>query len=59
MKTPYDQGRVEREFVVGNWVYLRLQPYRQTSLALRQSHKLFPLFYGLYHVLERIGSVAY
>ena len=59
MKTSYDQGRVEREFVVGNWVYLRLQPYRQTSLALRQSHKLFPRFYGLYHVLEQIGSVAY
>ncbi|RVX07116.1 Transposon Ty3-I Gag-Pol polyprotein [Vitis vinifera] len=35
MKTAYDQGRVEREFVVGDWVYLRLRPYRQTSLSLR------------------------
>ena len=59
MKTAYDQGRVEREFVVGDWIYLQLQPYRQTSLALRQSHKLSPQFYGPYHVLEQIGSVAY
>ena len=59
MKTAYDQGRVEREFVVGDWIYLQLQPYRQTSLALRQSHKLFPQFYGPYRVLEQIGSVAY
>ena len=59
MKTVYDQGRVEREFVVGDWLYLRLQPYRKTSLALRQSHKLSLRFYGPYRVLERIGSVAY
>ena len=33
--------------------------YRQTSLALRRSHKLSPRFYGPYCVLEQIGSVAY
>ncbi|KAH9680855.1 hypothetical protein KPL71_026714 [Citrus sinensis] len=59
MKAAYDRGRVEREFSVGDWVYLRLQPYRQTSLALRSSNKLSPRFYGPYRVLERIGLVAY
>ena len=29
--------------------------YRQTSLALRRSHKLSLQFYGTYRVLERIG----
>ena len=33
--------------------------YRQTSLALRRSHKLSLQFYGTYRVLERIGLVAY
>ena len=27
-----DRGRVERQFEVGDMVYLRLQPYRQSSL---------------------------
>ena len=59
MKIAYDQGRVEREFIIGDWVYLQLQPYQQTSLALRWSHKLSPRFYRSYRVLEQIGSVAY
>ena len=59
MKIAYDQGRVEREFIIGDWVYLQLQPYQQTSLALRWSHKLSPRFYRPYRVLEQIGSVAY
>ncbi len=42
MKTAYDQRRVEREFVIGDWVYLRLQTYWQNSLALRHSYKLSP-----------------
>jgi len=31
MKKMVDARRTEREFEVGDWVYLRLQPYRQTS----------------------------
>jgi hypothetical protein len=59
MKQQADKHRSEREFVVGDWVFLRLQPYRQISIQVRSSMKLSPRFYGPYKVLERIGPVAY
>lgn len=40
MKQQADKRRSEREFQVRNWVYLKLQPYKQTSLALRKTLKL-------------------
>lgn len=59
MKHYADEGRSEREFAVGDWVFLRLQPYKQTTIALQRNMKLAPRFYGPYQVLERIGPVAY
>ena len=44
---------------MGDWVFLRLQPYRQTSLAMRRNLKLSPKFYGPYQIVEKIGLVAY
>lgn len=40
MKNQADKNRSERQFSVGDWVYLRLQPYVQTSVAPRASQKL-------------------
>lgn len=40
-------------------VYLQLQPYRQTSVALRRVSKLAPHYYGPFQILQKIGSVAY
>eukprot|EP00253_Pinus_taeda_P027776 PITA_27776 len=40
------------------WVFLRLQPYKQTSLKDKGCQKLSPKFYALYQVLQRIGEVA-
>eukprot|EP00253_Pinus_taeda_P018989 PITA_18989 len=54
-----DRGRVERQFEVGDMVYLRLQPYRQWSLKQKGAEKLKPYFYGPYRVIHRIGQVAY
>lgn len=49
----------ERTFVVGDFVYLKLVPYQFQSLASHTSHKLHPIYYGPYEVLEKIGPMAY
>ncbi|KAF5452257.1 hypothetical protein F2P56_027277 [Juglans regia] len=46
MKFQDDKRRTRRELAVGDWVYLRLQPYRQQSLASRRNFKLSPRFLG-------------
>ena len=40
-------------------VYLKLQPYRHTSLSIHNSLKLNSKFYGPFRVLEKIGTAAY
>ena len=47
MKFYADKKRRERSFEVGEWVYLRLQPYRHLSVALRRKLKLSPRFLDL------------
>ncbi|KAL6194361.1 hypothetical protein ACLB2K_035445 [Fragaria x ananassa] len=59
MKAYYDRNHTECQFQVGDWVYVRLQPYKQTSESTTSFHKLASRYYGLFQVLERIGEVAY
>ncbi|WMV42750.1 hypothetical protein MTR67_036135 [Solanum verrucosum] len=59
MKVYADKRRTEREFNVGDWVFLKLQPYKQTSVVVRKSLKLASKFYGPYQVMKKIGPVAY
>lgn len=47
-----DLKRTEREFHIGDMVYLKMQPYRQVALGLRQSLKLTTKHYGPYRVME-------
>jgi len=54
-----DKGRVEQHFEVGGLVFLRLQPYKQSTLKQKGVEKLQPYFYGPYGVIERVGEVSY
>jgi hypothetical protein len=59
MKQQADQGHSEHQFVEGDQVFLRLQPYKKTSLKADHCQKLAPKFYGPYTVLKHVGQVAY
>jgi hypothetical protein len=59
MKQQADQGRSGCQFVEGDQVFLRLQPYKQTSLKAKHFQKLAPKFYGPYTVLKHVGQVTY
>ncbi|XP_059070530.1 uncharacterized protein LOC131860172 [Cryptomeria japonica] len=54
-----DKKRVERHFEIGDLVYLKLQPYKQSSLKHSGAEKLKPWFYGPYQVIRKVGAVAY
>lgn len=51
--------RLTEFFLVGDWVYLKLQPYRQSSAVVRRNLKLSSKFYGPYEIIEKYGLVAY
>lgn len=59
MKASADTHRREVNFQPGDFVYLKLQPYRFVSLSKKVNAKLSPRFYGPYEVVQRIGAVAY
>ncbi|GJT12040.1 transposon ty3-G gag-pol polyprotein [Tanacetum coccineum] len=59
MKVNADRHRRELEFNEGDLVYIKLQPYRQSSVVSRYSAKLAPRCFGPYKILNRVGLVAY
>ena len=59
MKLQANQHRLDKSFEVGEWVYLRLQPYRQLTLRSKGFNKFSPSYYSPFQVLHKLGSVAY
>ena len=51
MKTQANQHRSYKSFQVGEWVFLRLQPYKQLSLNSKGFHKLSPRYFGPLQIL--------
>lgn len=59
MKFFADNKRIDRNFEVGDEVYLKLQPFHQKSVVLRSNLKLSSKFYGPFKILTKVGKVAY
>ena len=59
MKLQADKHHREVIFDVGDWVYVKLHPYRQRSLATKRNEKLVARFYEPFQVLSKVGTVAY
>lgn len=49
----------KKEYLVGYWIYLKLQSYRQTSMAIKKSLKIAARYYWHFEIIECIGPMAY
>jgi hypothetical protein len=59
MRNQANSHRRDHEFKEGDWVWLRLQPYRQKTMRDRRYSKFSKRFFGPYLINKKIGSVAY
>nr|GEW77647.1 hypothetical protein [Tanacetum cinerariifolium] len=59
MRNQANTKRRELAFQEGDYVFVRIKPYRQKTLAKRRYKKLYPRFYGPYRILRKVGLVAY
>ncbi|XP_074351794.1 uncharacterized protein LOC141690939 [Apium graveolens] len=54
-----NKKRSERCFEEEDWVYLKLQPYKQSFVSSRSYPKLATKYFGPYQIIKKIGAVAY
>ncbi|KAI5339250.1 hypothetical protein L3X38_018522 [Prunus dulcis] len=57
-KSYADNRSKDLEFAVGDWVFLKLSPWKGV-MRFGKRGKLSPRYIGPYEITERIGSVAY
>lgn len=51
MQKAANKHRRDGEYTVGDWVYLKLRPYRQSSVAYIKNDKLFQRYFGPYQIM--------
>ncbi|PKI78281.1 hypothetical protein CRG98_001339 [Punica granatum] len=56
MKAAVDKHRRDEEFEVGDWVYLKLQTYRQHSVFKRANQKLITRYFGPFQATGKLCS---
>ncbi|BAT84631.1 hypothetical protein VIGAN_04205800, partial [Vigna angularis var. angularis] len=54
-----NKKRKPYEIKVGDWVYLKIRPHRQSSMPARIHSKLSARYYGSFKVLKQVGPVAF
>ena len=59
MKNYADRKRRHVKYCVGDYVFLKIRPFRQLTLWRKRNEKLSPKFCGPYKILEKVGTVAY
>lgn len=59
MKQEVSKKRIDKEFNVGDLVYIKLKPYRQMFVVQKVNQKLSAKLHGPYMVKERICQITY
>lgn len=54
VKKQADKKRQDKDFAVGEWVWVKLHHFKQGSVAKRLNFKLAKCYYGLFRTIERI-----
>lgn len=55
MKLYADKKRSEMSFDEGNWIFLKLHPYKEQSVEHKQNYKLRARYFGPYQIIKKIG----
>ena len=59
MKKAADKKRRDVNYSIGQWVYVKLRPFRQRSVAGLIHPKLSKRYFGPFQISERVGQVSY
>jgi hypothetical protein len=59
MKLYADKRRLSHPFKEGDWVLVKLRPYRQVSVSGPRNNKLAKRFFGPFKIVQQIGEVAF
>lgn len=58
MKLYVDKYRHDLSLNEGDWVYVKLQPYKQSSVEERTRDKLSKHYFGPYQIIKELRPVA-